>query len=215
VRAESHKDDTVDANKDGIADVKQIDKKELFTRKLKLAAKSCNPDKLHLAVGGLYTGFMGVIATLRIHFAQTITLGIVIGSTFSLYATKIFQPVLSRVVPAEYVKWVPVGIDLVCRCVGVSIAWFVQRVISSFYSALRGAQIAAKGIISYACRHGYVTGAYDEGSSAFVLTMFGIAGAGFLWQALNFWQLPFPFNVVFFPLTIVEWFLEYFVALSK
>lgn len=214
VRQESRKDDLVDADHDGVADVKQIAKGELFTRKLKLAAKSCNPDKLHLAFGGLYTGWVGVIATLRIHFAQTVTLGIVIGSTFSQFATKTLQPVLVRVVPAEYAKWVPVGIDVACRAVGISIAWFVQTVISSFYSALRGAQIAAKGILSYATRHGHVAGPYDEGSTAFVLTMAAIGGAGFLWQAFNFWQLPFPFNVIFFPLTVVEWVLKYFVSVQ-
>jgi hypothetical protein len=32
-----------------------------------------------MAFGGLYTGFMGVVATLRMQFAQTITLGVVIG----------------------------------------------------------------------------------------------------------------------------------------
>jgi hypothetical protein len=212
VRAESRKDDSVDADRDGVADVLQISKQELFTRKLKLAAKSCNPDKLQLAFGGLYTGFMGVVATLRVRFAQTITLGAVIGGTFSLYATKLLHPVLLRVVPAEYAKWVPVGIDLACRAVGISIAWFVQRVISAFYSAIRGAHIAAKGILSYLTRHGHVTGPYDEGSSVFIAVMLAIGGLGFLWQVTNFMDLPFPFNVIFLPLSIVEWFLQYFVG---
>lgn len=212
VRAESRKDDSIDADKDGVADVLQISKQELFTRKLKLAAKSCNPDKLQLAFGGLYTGFMGVVATLRVRFAQTITLGAVIGGTFSQYATKVLQPVLIRVVPLEYAKWVPVGIDLGCRAVGISIAWFVQRVISAFYSAIRGANIAAKGILSYLTRHGHVAGPYDEGSFAFVALMAVIGGLGFLWQITNFMDLPFPFNVVFFPLSIVEWLLQYFVG---
>jgi hypothetical protein len=212
VRAESRKDDSIDADKDGVADVLQITKQELFTRKLKLAAKSCNPDKLQLAFGGLYTGFMGVVATLRVRFAQTITLGAVIGGTFSQYATKVLQPVLIRVVPLEYAKWVPVAIDLGCRAIGISIAWFVQRVISAFYSAIRGANIAAKGILSYLTRHGHIAGPYDEGSFAFVAVMAVIGGLGFLWQITNFMDLPFPFNVVFFPLSIVEWLLQYFVG---
>lgn len=146
----------MDADKDGIYDVQQISKQELFTRKVKLAAKSCNPDKLSMALGGLYTGFMGVVATLRVRFAQTITLGACIGSTFSGVAQKALQPVLLHVVPSEYAKWVPVIIDHVCKGIGVAIAWTVQRVISAFYSAIRGAQLFSRGVLKYAVRNNYV-----------------------------------------------------------
>mmetsp|Transcript_4448 Transcript_4448/g.7212 ORF Transcript_4448/g.7212 Transcript_4448/m.7212 type:complete len:340 (+) Transcript_4448:88-1107(+) len=213
VRAESRKDDTIDADNDGVYDVLQISKQELFTRKLKLAAKSCNPDKLSMAAGGLYTGFMGVIATLRVQFAQTVTLGAVIGGTFSAYAQRIFQPLFVHVVPNEYAKWVPVLIDYVCKLIGVSIAWFVQRVISAFYSAIRGANLVSKGVLSYAARHNYINASFaDASSNHYAALTMALAGAGFMFQISNYMQLPFPFNIVFFPLSIVEYILNYFVA---
>ena len=54
-----------------------------------------------MALGGLYTGFMGVVATLRVQFAQTLTLGAVIGGTFSKYAQKVFGPVMDSIVPVR------------------------------------------------------------------------------------------------------------------
>lgn len=53
---------------------------------------------------------------------------------------------------------------------------------------------------------------YDEGSLHYAALTIVVGGAGFLWQVSNFMTLPFPFNVVFFPLTIVEYFLNWFVA---
>ena len=52
VRSESRKDDQLDENNDGVADVTQISKHELFSRKARLMLKSCNPDKLSMAMGG-------------------------------------------------------------------------------------------------------------------------------------------------------------------
>lgn len=54
----SDKDDLIDDNNDGIADVLQINKRELATRKVKLAIKSCNPDVISEALFGLNTGML-------------------------------------------------------------------------------------------------------------------------------------------------------------
>jgi len=100
----SRKDDEIDEDGDGVADVKQISKKKLFTRKLALVLKACNPHEVSLALSGLWTGFIGVVATLRIQFAQTITMGASLADIFNEYLTKYLLPILRAVVPAEYHK---------------------------------------------------------------------------------------------------------------
>ena len=145
-----------------------------------------------MAFGGVYTGFMGVVATLRMQFAQTITLGVVIGATFSQLAQASLQPVschlfrarallalsisysadfcftrqvFTRLVPQEYHKWIPVSIDWVCKAIGISVAWTVQRVISGFYSAVRGAQLASRGILRWAVHYKFLPAGFeDEGN---------------------------------------------------
>jgi hypothetical protein len=106
----SRKDDELDVDGDGIADVKQMSKKKLFTRKLALALKACNPHEVSAAVTGLWTGFMGVVATLRIQFAQTITMGATIGDIFNDVTTKYFLPILQAVC------------HTLCRCLVVVLA---------------------------------------------------------------------------------------------
>ena len=38
------------------------------------------------------------------------------------------------------------------------IAWTITRVISGFYSAVRGAQLAARGLLAYGVRHKHLPG---------------------------------------------------------
>ncbi len=72
---EHKKDELKDDDGDGIADVKQIDSKELFDRKLKMAAKAVeDPQKLSAAIGGLWTGWLAVQGVLRIKFARIVSL---------------------------------------------------------------------------------------------------------------------------------------------
>ena len=61
VKEASDKDDQVDDNNDGIADVLQINKRELATRKIKLAIRSCNPDVISEAFFGLNTGALAAL----------------------------------------------------------------------------------------------------------------------------------------------------------
>jgi hypothetical protein len=81
----SAEDDLVDDDKDGVADVKQIGSKELIERKIKLFIKTVDPMQVMQAFGQLYTGFLAVVATLRIKFAAAITLGTSLGD--ALYSS--------------------------------------------------------------------------------------------------------------------------------
>jgi len=168
------------------------------------------------AWSGISMGFMGVVATLRVKFAQAITLGNSLGTI----ASKTLEPVLTSplkiMIPKEYHKWVPVIIVYGCKFMGISIAWFIQRVIEAFYCAIRGAEIFAHGIIKYLARMGYVEQEKINENSQFFSTLYGfVAALGFLWQFNNgFSSLPFPLNILFLPITLVEWTLMYIVGVN-
>lgn len=70
----SAKDDKIDDDADGVADVEQIPLDELVRRKTRVILKSLDPEPLSQALAGLYGGATAVVATLRVSFAKTVTL---------------------------------------------------------------------------------------------------------------------------------------------
>jgi hypothetical protein len=74
VRA-SNEDDKRDDDGDGVADVNQISTKELVMRKMNLAVTAMDPNKVNGAMQGIYSGWIGVVAVLKVKFAKTIALG--------------------------------------------------------------------------------------------------------------------------------------------
>lgn len=74
---------------------------------------------------------------------------------------KYLVPVLSRGVEGPYRQWVPYLARNLVRTACVSVAFLVQRVISGFYSSIRGGQLVATGLLAYLVRYGYI-GAQHE-----------------------------------------------------
>eukprot|EP00898_Chlorokybus_atmophyticus_P007806 jgi/Chlat1/8026/Chrsp7S07772 len=226
-QAASHKDDKVDANRDGIADVLQISNEEWARRKIALALKSVDPNRLSTAIGALYAGLMAVVAALRIRFAKTIALGTSIGDICFAAVNRVLGPAILpasslTLVPREYAKWVPVLLHYACKLAGVSLAWFIQRIISSFHSALRGAHMFTKALLEYCARRGKFIDFDNDGVSDInesSITFIGIAGAfalfGFYQQISNGFGLPFPLSLLLLPLDIAEWFLMWLVAVEE
>lgn len=89
----------------------------------------------------------------------------------------------------------------------------VHRVISAFYSAIRGAELFAKGLSHFLNRNGIELPVEDD-SFAFALLVCSVATLGFLTQVLSGFSLPFPLNLFLLPLTIVEWLLMWAVAVQ-
>mmetsp|Transcript_5037 Transcript_5037/g.10927 ORF Transcript_5037/g.10927 Transcript_5037/m.10927 type:complete len:344 (-) Transcript_5037:655-1686(-) len=212
-KAASDKDDLVDENKDGIADVKQLDKKQLLTRKIAIFMKSTDPAKVQDALQGLTAGITAVVATLRLQFAQTITLGTSLGDIFTNVADKALSPLLLKVVPREYHKWIPLCISYACRSFAISIAWWCQRVISAMHSATRGAQQLLLGIF-HVLERNRVKVPYNVspnhplfGGVVFVLAVFG-----FYSQLARAFGFPFPLNIILIPLRFIEVVLAWTLA---
>eukprot|EP00760_Papus_ankaliazontas_P035334 PhM_4_TR7747/c0_g1_i1/m.49918 len=205
----SREDDKVDADNDGVADVLQISNSELLTRKCMVVLKAVEPEKVSEALTGLWAGFLAVVATLRVNFAQAVTLGAAIGETLEKKAGPTVTKTVEDALPEEFKKWSPTVVDYVFKAFGVSIAWFLQRVISAFHSAMRGGQMFASCLATYLKTH------RDIDLSANVVNGLALAASvmGFLWQLNHGFSVPFPLNLLLLPVTIAEWILVTVVSM--
>lgn len=201
VKEASDKDDLVDDDGDGVADVLQISKNELVTRKLKVFAKSTNPEEVSKALGSIYTGVIAMMATLKMQFARTVALGVAIGDVFSRVSIKFLHAPLAAVIPKDYHRWIDVVIRYICKSAGISIAWTLQRILSAFHSALRGAQMFTDSFAVYTGKRGYTKlseGYWDEAFSAVV------AAIGLYLQLTTGFSLPWILALPLFPFLFVE-----------
>ncbi len=95
----------------------------------------------------------------------------------------------------------------------VSVAFTIQRVMSGFYSAVRGGHLVAGGLLAYLVRYGHIAASHDTDRGVTFLAIVGVTAAtGFYFQLAHFWGLPFPLNIVLLPVRIAESVLLYFVA---
>ena len=143
-------DNKVDADGDGIADVKQMSAKAVATRKVSLVLKTINPSKLLEAYGGLAKAFAGVCATLKLQFAKVISLAVSIADAMRPVMTKLVGPIMVALVPKDYQKWISPLIDVFCKFVAGSIAWFMYRVVAAVHSGIIGGLICTRALMRFA-----------------------------------------------------------------
>lgn len=151
-------DDLLDEDDDGIADVKQIDSKALFQRKTNLVLRKCDPVKLNAAVGGLWMAWIGVVATLKVKFAATITLALTIADVVGKPIDMIAMGPLVAVVPTDYAKWIPVTLGWVCKAIGMSVAWYLQAIMSACTSGVRGGLMFSRSMVAFMSNAGITCG---------------------------------------------------------
>jgi len=208
----NREDDGRDDDHDGIPDVKQISKQQLASRKMLLFLKVCDPVKVSEAVNGVTAACCAVLATLRIQFARIVTLGVSIGNYLDKSVERHCRGPLEQHIPAEHHKWIGPGIGYACKTIGISLAWVAGRFLAALQSGLRGGQLFTRALLVYLKRTGYMTTEVDEKDPLFIGIALAVAVAGIWWQLKNFFQIPFPFNLLLFPLSIIEWVLSYVVG---
>lgn len=204
------KDGEEDKDGDGKPDIDSLDPKELVIHKTKLVLQTVDPSKVSKQISLLYTGWIGVLATLKIQFARTITLGVSIGEKLYGPTEHYIQPVVEKLVEEEYQQWVPVVLKWICKVIAVSIAWWIQRIISAFHSCIKGGLIFGRELVHFLHKKGYVKfdidDTYiDEGIG------WGIAVVGLFTQFYFGFGVPFPLNLFFLPVTFVEAFIAWSV----
>mmetsp|Transcript_20103 Transcript_20103/g.35731 ORF Transcript_20103/g.35731 Transcript_20103/m.35731 type:complete len:394 (+) Transcript_20103:105-1286(+) len=211
VREANDLDDTLDDDGDGVADVDQISKSELTSRKFMVVVRSVDPNIVSDALGNLYGILMAVTATLQVKFARAISLGAGIGNVLSKTILKFIVPPLKEVVHADFHPWLPPVVQYICRFIGVSIAFSVQRVLSTVHTAMRGARLTTDSFTKWAeARNmGHLTEGYLDDGVAFLLAAIGVYGQLFVWS-----RLPILIKLLMFPATFTESILSMLVSAS-
>jgi len=203
VRKESVIDDAKDDDGDGIPDVDQISPQELAVRKAKMVLRVVDPNSVNTQVALLYTGWIGVIAVLKIEFARTITLGNAIGDKLYGPAEHFLQPIVISVCPEEYKQWVPWFIKYTCKVIAVTIAWWIQRILSAVHSCVTGGLMFGRELVHYLHDKGHIQFDADD-SFLDEAAGFAIGAFGLLVQFYFRFSVPFPLNILFLPLSMVE-----------
>jgi hypothetical protein len=207
----SKQDDIKDDDNDGIADVVQISKKELAQRKLLLFLKTVDPKRVTDALAGLNSGFLAVVATLKLQFAKAITLGQAIGTIVERPANIYALPVLHALLPEDYKKWAQPIITYGVKSFAISIAWTIQRIMSAFHSAIRGGHMFSKNVLEYLSKMGYVQIKHEDTYLDEIIG-YAVAVIGLWFQLSLGFSLPFPLNILLFPFKFLEWWLIWIVS---
>lgn len=119
---------------------------EYTKRKAFVIAKAINPEQVSAALQGLAAGFFAVLATLKIKFAEQLTLGYTIGELLERLSILLgLDALLEHAVDKELRKWVPPGISLGCRCGGVLAGLLLSRIVWAFHCSLRGGDLIVFG----------------------------------------------------------------------
>jgi hypothetical protein len=227
VQKASSQDDLLDEDHDGIADVDQIAPQALVQRKTLLAMRAVKePARVEAAVGGLWAAYLAVLATLRLEFARTTAMALGLVETVELPLVRLLAPPIAGTLTAGGVAhWTQTVVTGAIKLVAIVLAWYLQMIISAFYSAMRGGRLFADGLSDFVLEHpqyvGYVEALpgvakpfHPDTSQLDEVVGYGLAGLGFTYQLLVGFGLPFPLNVLFLPLELVEWFLRLQISMT-
>ena len=116
--------------------------------------------------------------------------------------------------PEEHEKWAPLVVKYTISTVACSLSWMLLRLFTAFHSAMYGAHLMASGVVTYLVKQKRITPQRAAAFNYTVLT-WAVGVLGFLWQLSTGFRLPFPLNLLLFPLTIVEWCLMLLVNWDK
>jgi hypothetical protein len=105
---ESKKDDKIDVDGDGKADVDQLSSREFVERKTLLVLRKMNPQKVDAALSSIYSVWMCVMAVLAVQFARTVQMANSISDFMVKPVDRFIAPVVKAATPDQYDRWVPV-----------------------------------------------------------------------------------------------------------
>ena len=147
IGAASAADDAVDADNDGMPDVARTKPHELAQRKLAVAMTSIKePGKLTEAIARLWACYLAILATMRMQFAQTTAIALGVVETFEYPLARLLAPGMAKLLGAGLAHWSETLLLSAVRLLAIVLAWYLQMILSAFYSALRGGQLFAEGL---------------------------------------------------------------------
>jgi len=214
LREASLKDDEEDADNDGVADVNQINAKQLASRKTALVLKTIDPEKLSHACHGLWTAYMGVLTVLKFKFARTVALAESIGNTLRPTIAKVAGPTLVALAPPDYRKWISPSINILAKCIAGYIAWKVQQLTSTVQSAFFGGMIASRALLEL-LRQRQLMAASDDETYLDEAIGWTLGASGIYVQLFKGGPVPYFMTPLFWPLDFVEAVLKWNVTWTE
>lgn len=212
----SKKDDDKDDDGDGVRDVDALAPKELILRKAHLVITKMNPEKVDKALASIYKVWLAVLAVLSVQFARTIALAVSISKFLNKPMNQYVVPSVQTATPNEYSRWIPVISGWITKSIGMSLAFYLQSIVYAFTSAMTGALIMTRSIMSIAYKKEITFGGLipadhketqiDEWGS------YALAAMGFMFQWKMNFGIPFPFNLLFLPIELMESFLQWSIT---
>ena len=149
--------------------------------------------------------------TLRIEFAKTITLGVLMAQCVEYPVLKYVLPIVTPLAPKEVQHWGPTAVSAATKAAAVWFAWTLQVYVSAVQSAMRGGLLFSRGLMAYANKTGRLQLRADD-SLVDEFVGYFIAGLGFYVQWNLGFDLPFPFNLIMFPFTMIEWYIRWSIT---
>eukprot|EP00615_Pteridomonas_danica_P010677 CAMPEP_0114340218 /NCGR_PEP_ID=MMETSP0101-20121206/8236_1 /TAXON_ID=38822 ORGANISM="Pteridomonas danica, Strain PT" /NCGR_SAMPLE_ID=MMETSP0101 /ASSEMBLY_ACC=CAM_ASM_000211 /LENGTH=351 /DNA_ID=CAMNT_0001473419 /DNA_START=61 /DNA_END=1116 /DNA_ORIENTATION=- len=211
VLAQSAKDDTVDDDGDGIPDVEQIPAAQVLQRKMMLAVKTVNPDKLADAITSVSAGALTIIASLKLTFARALSLGASLGATINKPVKRNLTPILEASIDKQYHRWIEPGINYTCKMLAMSFAFWLQRIISAIHSAIKGGQMFTTNTCRYLNKYKMIDFDPDQ-SNLDEQVGYAIGIIGIYYQM--FYGTPIILSLVLMPLTLCEWALKFALSFA-
>ena len=213
---QSKKDDEIDADKDGVADVDELSTEDFIQRKIVLVLKKMNPKKVDTAISSIYSVWVSVVAVLSIKFAQTISLAVVIADFLKRPIDRFLAPTVEIAVPDEYDKWVPIVLGWIAKTIGMTIAWTFAAIREAFASSMKGGLMMSRSLYQELVERkidlgGLITVDHED-SNADEYLSYIFAFFGFYFQARFGFSMPFPFNILLLPVEMAEFFIRWSVT---
>jgi len=212
----SKKDDAVDDDNDGIKDVNELNSTEYIIRKTNLVLVKMNPQKVDTAISHIYEVWLSIIAVLTVEFAQTIALALSMSEFIKKPLNRYLAPIVQAATPDDYDKWVPILFGWFTKMVAMSIAWYIQSILSAVVSAQIGAIMITQAIFRICRKNNWnPLGLLPESlEDTLIDEIFGYAFAllGVYVQFKTSFHVPFPLNLATFPFDWAEYYLKWTVT---
>jgi hypothetical protein len=220
IRAASTKDDDKDEDGDGMADVDQISAADLAKRKMMVAMTAVKkPELLQQAVGSLWASYLAVLATLKLEFARTTAIALALAEMIKMPIMRVVSPLMGMALGPDLKHWVDTIVDSTINILAMIFAWYLQMIISAFYSGLRGGTMFANAMFDLLNDKGWINmfpdfivpvKPYDPNESYLdEIVGYTLAAVGFGTQIFSGFAIQFPINIILMPFTLLEWVLRW------
>jgi hypothetical protein len=153
---------------------------------------------------------------LLLKFARNIALSQSISSFLYKPGHRFLLPVVKKMTPDPYEKWLPTILRWIISVISIAIAWRVQLFISAVTSALVGSLIITRTALRIANNNNLRFGGLlpENHTDTFLdeALSYVIAAVGLFFQLKHNFSAPFPLNLVLLPLEMTERYIRWSIS---